>query len=107
MSQFALVAAQATSNFGAGVLVIVLIVLAIVAYWVPTIIAVLRYKQIPNPVGVIVVNIFLGWTFIGWVVALVMAVRSKPQPVTYAQPPYPGNWPPGGPPWHDPQQPRP
>jgi hypothetical protein len=27
---------------------------------------------------VIVVNVFLGWTLIGWVVALAMAARSVP-----------------------------
>jgi hypothetical protein len=28
--------------------------------------------------SVVVINIFLGWTFIGWVVALAMAARSVP-----------------------------
>jgi len=27
--------------------------------------------------GVFLVNLFLGWTFIGWVVALVMACRNR------------------------------
>lgn len=41
-------------------------------YFVPTLIAALR--GIPNAVSVAVVNLFLGWTFLGWVVALAMAV---------------------------------
>jgi hypothetical protein len=41
-------------------------------YFVPAIIA--ERRHIPNANAVTVVNIFLGWTFIGWVVALAMAV---------------------------------
>ena len=41
-------------------------------YFVPTIIAGLR--GIPNALSVFVVNLFLGWSFLGWVVALAMAV---------------------------------
>jgi T4 superinfection immunity protein len=40
-------------------------------YFVPTLVAVSRSKRV-GPV--IVVNLFLGWTLIGWVVALAMAV---------------------------------
>jgi hypothetical protein len=57
---------------------------AIAAYWVPSIVATVRRKNIPNFGGVIVVNFLLGWTLIGWIVALVMAVRSRPQPVVFA-----------------------
>ncbi|GAA3608028.1 superinfection immunity protein [Microlunatus ginsengisoli] len=53
-----------------------------------------------NCVATALVNVFLGWTLIGWVVALVMACGSEPQqpvvvrtvPAPYvppAQPPYP------------------
>jgi hypothetical protein len=86
-----------------------LIILAIAAYLLPTIIAIVRHKHIPNYGDLIVLNFFLGWTFVGWVIALVMAVRSKP----YGQaPPYGGiQVPPKAPPqpwvpptaqWHDP-----
>ncbi|MDA8116310.1 MAG: superinfection immunity protein [Actinomycetota bacterium] len=50
--------------------------LGLVLYFVPTIIALVR--KVPNSVSVLVVNLFLGWSLIGWVVALAMAVRSKP-----------------------------
>jgi len=53
-------------------------VLVIVAYWVPTIVAVAR--KAPNRGSVAVINGFLGWTFVGWVVALAMACRSVPEP---------------------------
>jgi Na+/H+-dicarboxylate symporter len=47
-----------------------------VMYWVPTIIAVLR--RTPSALGVAAINFFLGWTVIGWIVALVMALASPP-----------------------------
>ncbi len=42
-------------------------------YFLPTIIAIAR-KQ-PNALAIFVLNFFLGWTFIGWVVALVWSVK--------------------------------
>jgi hypothetical protein len=53
--------------------------LAITAfYFTPAIIAWIRH--VPHRGSVTVVNVFLGWTVIGWVVALAMACRSRPQP---------------------------
>lgn len=50
-----------------------LVVLAVAgAYLLPTIVATINKS--PRGGSVMVVNIFLGWTFIGWVVALAMAV---------------------------------
>ncbi len=45
-----------------------------VLYFVPTIIAFAR--GVRNAGSVLVVNLFLGWTLVGWVVALAMAARS-------------------------------
>ena len=56
-------------------LVVVLFLIAFVCYWIPTIVAAVRH--VPNMASVVVINFFLGWTFIGWVVALAMAVRSQ------------------------------
>jgi len=47
-----------------------------VVYWLPTIIAVLR--RTPSALGVATFNFFLGWTIIGWVVALFMALAAAP-----------------------------
>ena len=47
-----------------------------VMYWLPTIIAVLR--RTPSALGVAIVNFFFGWTIIGWVVALFMALADAP-----------------------------
>jgi hypothetical protein len=54
------------------------VVLGIVAvlYFAPAIIA--HSRNVPNKGSVFVINLFLGWTFIGWVVALAMAARSVP-----------------------------
>lgn len=51
--------------------------LIVLAYWTPTLVAFSR--RVPNRVSVAVINCFLGWTVIGWVVALAMAVRDKPR----------------------------
>ncbi len=45
-------------------------------YFVPTIIAYIR--KVPNIGSVVVINLFLGWTLLGWIVALAMAARSTP-----------------------------
>lgn len=50
-------------------------------YFLPSIIAIRN----PNSDAVFIVNFFLGWTFLGWVIALVMAV-SKPQRIIVQSP---------------------
>ena len=45
--------------------------LLFLAYFAPSIVANVRHVR--NVGSVVVVNLFLGWTFIGWVVALAMA----------------------------------
>jgi hypothetical protein len=47
-------------------------------YWLPTLIAVVR--RTPSAMGVAALNFFLGWTVIGWIVALVWALASSPVP---------------------------
>ena len=69
------------------------------AYWVPTITAYVRH--VPAKAQIVIVNLFLGWTLIGWVVALVMAFRAVPEPAVRRgapPPPQPGNAPPRTPP---------
>lgn len=48
-----------------------------VVYFAPTWIAALRDH---NTSGVAVVNTLLGWSIVGWVIALVMACGNEPQP---------------------------
>ena len=47
-----------------------------VMYWLPTLIALIRRS--PAAKGVAVVNFFLGWTVIGWIMALIMALAAAP-----------------------------
>lgn len=44
-------------------------------YFLPGIIATSRHHK--NSTGVFILNLFLGWTFLGWVVALVWSVAAK------------------------------
>lgn len=50
---------------------------ALVLYFVPSIVAGSREHH--NGSAILVLNIFLGWTFIGWVVALVWACMHIPE----------------------------
>ncbi len=68
------VLAQADDDGGSGGGVFLLIVLAL--YFIPTIVGAIR--KVPNIGSVGVINFFLGWTIVGWVVALAMAARSVP-----------------------------
>lgn len=45
------------------------------AYLAPTIIAIGRHKR--NKGGIAALNIFTGWTFFGWVAALIWSLNSE------------------------------
>jgi hypothetical protein len=45
-----------------------------VMYFLPSILAFARDKR--DTTGIVLLNLFLGWTMIGWVVALVWAVKT-------------------------------
>lgn len=57
---------------------------AIALYFLPGIIAANRGH--PNGGSIFLLNLLLGWTFLGWVVALVWSVSSIAPPVTPVQP---------------------
>ncbi len=44
-------------------------------HFLPTIVAALRRSR--NVVGIFLLNLFLGWTVIGWIVALIWAMTSE------------------------------
>lgn len=48
-----------------------ILLLALCLYFVPTLVAVRRLHV--SRAGIAVINVFLGWTFLGWVVALAWA----------------------------------
>ena len=52
---------------------LVLIVLAL--YWLPSIVGFRRRS--PDLVRVVVTNALLGWTVVGWLVAMVLAARTQ------------------------------
>ncbi|MBQ7725921.1 MAG: superinfection immunity protein [Clostridia bacterium] len=56
-------------------LIILWCILGVAFYFIPTIVAYKR-KHL-NKVSILLVNIFLGWTFIGWVVALVWSASNS------------------------------
>jgi ribosomal protein L40E len=45
---------------------------ALAAYFVPTIIA--AFRRAKDMVGIVLLNVLAGWTFIGWVIALVWSI---------------------------------
>ena len=58
-------------------LALLMVVILVGLYLLPSIVAATR--QVPHAGPVVIVNVFLGWTLIGWVVALALAVRDVPQ----------------------------
>lgn len=57
-------------------LIVVLGLAGLFVYFVPAFIAARR--EHPNQQGITLLNLLLGWTFLGWVIALVWAVSYSP-----------------------------
>ncbi len=72
------VVADGGSGAAAGFGLLLLIVFGSAFYFIPTIIAVVRKRQVAS---VFMINLFLGWTLVGWVVAVALAVSSAGAPV--------------------------
>jgi len=51
-----------------------LLVILIFMYFIPWVVASVRKH--PQQNSIMVLNLFLGWTFIGWVIALIWAVSA-------------------------------
>ncbi len=49
-----------------------IIVLALFGYFIPTMIAILRKKK--NTLAIFLLNLLLGYTLVGWLIALIWAV---------------------------------
>ena len=58
-----------------GFLLILLIILGLAVYFIPTIVAFVSQQE--NRVAIMVLDILLGWTLVGWVVSLVWAVKKN------------------------------
>ena len=64
--------------FGFGAIFLILFILpALALYFLPTIIALVRRAR--NTLAIVLMNIFAGWTFIGWVIALVWSLVDQRQ----------------------------
>lgn len=59
-----------------GIGTLIVLAIAIFIYFLPTVIG--RRKR--NVTAIFVLNLFLGWSIIGWIVALVWACTTDPQP---------------------------
>ena len=71
-------AASAVAGVGLGLFGLVWVVLGSLIYFLPSIIAFARKR--PNAAAIFVLNFFLGWSLIGWVVSLVWALTVDPVP---------------------------
>lgn len=54
------------------------VITVVLVYFVPTLVAL--YRQHHQTGAIVVINLFAGWTFIGWVAALAMACSAKQKP---------------------------
>ena len=63
------------AEYGTGV-----IILFLLFYFFPTLIASLRGKK--NTLAIFAFNLFLGWTVIGWIISLVWSLTKDSQPQT-------------------------
>ncbi|HEX4039301.1 MAG TPA: superinfection immunity protein [Acidobacteriaceae bacterium] len=62
-------------------------------YFLPSLVAAARHTH--NATGIFLLNLFLGWTGIGWIIAFIMAIAASPHyyhPYWYAPPPPPRHW---------------
>ena len=73
-------AAASGAGTAVGGVIITLLIIAIAggAYLAPSIIGWIR--RVRDIGAVVVINVFLGWTLVGWVVALAMALRTATVP---------------------------
>ena len=56
-------------------------------YFLPALIA--GHRHLHERAAITLLNLFLGWTFIGWVIALIWAIVAPSPYVVYAHPTYP------------------
>lgn len=64
-----------------------LVFLILIFYFLPSFVA--TGRKHPNGAAITVLNLFLGWTLLGWVVALIWSVTAQPD---LSRAPRPGRW---------------
>jgi hypothetical protein len=80
-----------SSSSGSVIGVIVILVIGFALYFLPSIIGFARKKS--NSGAIFVLNLLLGWIFVGWVISLVWALTKDQKPVVpvvMVMPTYPG-----------------
>lgn len=70
-------------------LIVLLSIVAFVVHFLPAIIA--GRRHVVNFWWIFLINLFFGWTLIGWVIALVRALQDRPRYVVAYVPPPPYN----------------
>ena len=60
-------------NINQNIIIMFTLVILFAIYFIPTIIA-YSEKKVNSP-AILILNLLLGWTFIGWVIALVWAIK--------------------------------
>lgn len=58
------------------ILLAVVMIPLLLAYFIPSIIAFTKNKD--NKTTVLILNIFIGWSIIGWIVVLILALKQNP-----------------------------
>ncbi len=66
--------AQASETDGSGFVSLLGVFVLFVLYWLPTVIAL--YRKHHNKWAILVLNLLLGWTVLGWIAALVWSFTS-------------------------------
>lgn len=51
------------------------VLLILIIYLIPSIISLVKRKK--DAIAIFALNIFLGWTFVGWVVSLVWSLKAE------------------------------
>ncbi len=70
-----IVSSGTSASLGLAAIVAAAVVVTLPLYFLPVLIAYLR--PAPDRASVVIVSIFLGWTYVGWVIALALAVRDR------------------------------
>ena len=69
---------ESSGGFADLIVAIIMGAIFVAIYFLPTIISIIRKHR--NMTPIFILNIFLGWTFFGWVAALVWSVfKEKPK----------------------------
>lgn len=50
---------------------------SLAVYFIPTIVAIVRHAR--NVLSIVLLNILGGWTFVGWIIALIWSIRDERQ----------------------------